>query len=457
MGKVAAKILVVDDDPDILNTARVVLKQRFESVETETNPQRLNALLHQKTFDVILLDMNYSSGKMNGNEGLFWLKEILLRSPEQRVIMITAYGDIKLAVEAMKHGATDFVVKPWDNDKLEATVQAAYQYAVTKREVRQLKNRQSQYSRIVNLPESDVLGNSPAIKEVLNAVDKVSQTEANVLLLGENGTGKELIAKLIHQRSTRKEEPFIKVDAGSLSTNLFESELFGHKKGAFTDAREDRIGRIEVANGGTLFLDEVGNLPLPLQVKLLSVLQNREIIPLGSNIAIPMDIRLICATNLDIHNAVNTGQFREDLLYRINTIEITLPPLRKRPEDIALLADHFLNIYSAKYRKENKTISDEAIKYLQNYTWPGNVRELQHAIERAVIMSEHKVLGKSDFLFSAKEQSIKKEDFNLDDLERAAIIQAIKKFHGNMSKVAKELGVGRTTLYRKLSKYGLEK
>lgn len=457
MGKLSAKILIVDDDTDILTAARVVLRQKYESVETENNPQKLTALIQQKIFDVILLDMNFSIGKTSGNEGLFWLKQILSSNPEQRVIMITAYGDIKLAVEAMKHGAADFIVKPWDNDKLEATVQAAYHYTVARKEVQQLKNKQTHFTEIINKPESEVLGNSPEMKEVLTAVDKVAPTDANVLLLGENGTGKELIAKLIHKQSLRKDEPFIKVDAGALSSSLFESELFGHKRGAFTDAREDRIGRIELANGGTLFLDEVGNLPLPLQIKLLSVLQNREITPIGGNKPVAINIRLICATNLDIHKAVNDGQFREDLLYRINTIEITLPPLRTRTDDIALLANHFLTLYTTKYRKENKTLSEEAIKYLQNHAWPGNVRELQHAIERAVIMSTQKVLGKRDFLFSSKEKSDKKDALNLDDMERKTILQAIQKYQGHMSKVAKELGVGRTTLYRKMAKYGIEK
>ena len=458
MSKIPAKVLVIDDDPDVLTAARVVLRQKFEVIETEGNPQKLNFLLEQNRYDVILLDMNYSTGRTTGSEGLFWLKQILSVAPQQQVVMITAYGDIKLAVEAMKHGAADFIVKPWENEKLEATVHAAYQHASARKELSQLKNKQTQYSRIMHAPESELIGHSPLIKQVLTTVNKVAETDANILLLGENGTGKELIAKLIHHQSMRKDQPFIKVDVGSLSTNLFESELFGHKKGAFTDAREDRIGRIELAHGGTLFLDEVGNLPLPLQVKLLAVLQNREIIPLGSNKPVGIDVRLVCATNLDIHEAVNSGQFREDLLYRINTVEITLPALRNRAEDIPLLAKYFLNVYTFKYRKENKKIGDEAMKYLQRYPWPGNVRELQHAIERAVIMSENAELNKHDFLFAPRKESTeKKETLTLDDLERKAIIQAIQKYDGNMSKVAKELGLGRTTLYRKLTKYGLEK
>lgn len=452
----AAKILIVDDDPDILTTARVVLKQQFATVETERNPQQLNYLLNHKQYDVILLDMNYSSGKTAGREGMSWLKTIRAINPGQQVIMITAYGDIKLAVEAMKEGAADFIVKPWENEKLEATVLAAYRHGEARKELDELKVKQSGYSRLMNTPESEIVGQSPAIRSVLKMVEKVAETEANVLLLGENGTGKELVAKLIHQKSLRREHPFIKVDVGSLPSSLFESELFGHKKGAFTDARENRIGRLELANGGTLFLDEVGNLPLHLQVKVLSVLQNREIIPLGSNTPVRIDIRLICATNLAIQQAIEAGHFREDLLYRLNTVEITLPPLRMRTEDIPLLASHFLKINAAKYRKENKSISKDAIRFLQKYSWPGNVRELQHAVERAVIMSDHAELGPNDFLFaSATDNRMKSEALNLDDMEKRAIAQAIRKYHGNMSRVAKELGVGRTTLYRKMAKYGL--
>lgn len=458
MQKFTAKILVIDDDPDVLTAARVVLRQKFETVVTESNPQKLNFLLQQNQYDVILLDMNYSSGVTSGKEGLLWLNQILSTHPEQHVIMITAYGDIQLAVEAMKQGAVDFIVKPWENEKLEATVQASFQHAMARKELHQLKDKQSQYSRIMHAPESELIGNSPLIKDVLTSVHKVAQTVANVLLLGENGTGKELVAKYIHAQSTRSDKPFIKVDVGSLTPTLFESELFGHKKGAFTDAREDRIGRIELAHGGTLFLDEVGNLSLPLQAKLLSVLQNREIIPLGGHKPMPIDIRLVCATNLDIHAAVQNGQFREDLLYRINTVEVTLPPLRMRTEDIPLLAKHFLQIYSTKYRKENKSITEEALHHLQKHRWPGNIRELQHTVERAVIMSEHTALNKQDFLFSSKKEiSNKNEALNLDDMERNAILTAIQKYGGNMSKVAKELGVGRTTLYRKMTKYGLDK
>ena len=454
MPKTPAKILIVDDDADVLTAARVVLRQLYESVETESNPQRLHALLQQNRYDVILLDMNYAAGRLSGHEGLFWLNQIMARNPRQQVIMITAYGDIQLAVDAMKQGAADFIVKPWENEKLEGAVLAAYRRAVDQQKNQPAtKNTTSQ-----PIPAAEIIGISPAFKQVLATVDKVAGTDANVLLLGENGTGKELIASLIHQRSRRKDEAFVKVDAGALPANLFESELFGHKKGAFTDAREDRTGRIEAANRGTLLLDEIGNIPIALQVKLLAALQNREVTPLGSNRATGIDIRLISATNLDIQQAVRSGHFREDLLYRINTVVITLPSLRDRTEDIPLLADHFLKIYTSRYHKGEKSISQDAIRYLQKYTWPGNIRELQHAVERAVILSEHTTLQKSDFALSATaDVAPGVEAFNLDEVERKTILAAIQKYNGNLSKVAKELGVGRTTLYRKMEKYGLDK
>jgi two-component system, NtrC family, response regulator HydG len=457
MQKIAANILVVDDDLDVLTAARVVLRQQYEHVLTEANPNRITSLLKQTVFDVILLDMNFSAGRLNGNEGLFWLQQILLHNPDQQVVMITAYGEIKLAVEAMKQGAADFIVKPWDNEKLEATIHAAYQHAIAKKEVKSLKKRQSDFSKLVNDGRVEVVGDSPAFKETLEMANKVARTDASVLLLGENGTGKELIARLIHKSSGRADQPFVKVDVGAIAETLFESELFGYRKGAFTDAKEDRTGRIELANDGTLFLDEIGNLPLSSQVKLLSVLQNRIVMPLGSSIPIPVNIRLITATNIDIHHAVSQGSFRDDLLYRINTVEITLPSLRERKEDIAALARHFTEIYSNKYRKGEKRLSRETISHLENYAWPGNIRELQHAVERAVILSDRPELTKNDFhLVSKRSVTTKQDAFNLDEIEKNAIITAIEKHKGNLSNVAKALGVGRTTLYRKMTKYGLE-
>lgn len=456
MQKISARILIVDDDADVLTAARVVLRQLYEVVQTEENPNRIPGLLKQTAFDVILLDMNFSAGRLTGNEGLFWLQQIIAENPDQQVVMITAYGEIKVAVEAMKHGAADFIVKPWDNEKLEATVFAAYQHALSKKEVKSLKKRQSDFSKLVNDGSFEVVGDSPAFRETLNLVQRIAPTDASILLLGENGTGKELIARLIHKNSKRADKPFVKVDVGSLSESLFESELFGHKKGAFTDAREDRTGRIELANEGTLFLDEIGNLPSNLQVKLLSVLQNREVTPLGSTMAVPIDIRLVTATNIDIHHAVSQGQFREDLLYRINTVEVNLPSLRERKEDIPVLTNYFAKVYTSKYRKGDKKISGETIAYLQKYPWPGNIRELQHAIERAVIMSDKPELTKNDFPLTARRATPKQEALNLDEMEKNAIIAAIEKHKGNLSNVAKELGVGRTTLYRKMTKYGLE-
>lgn len=456
MQKIPAKILVVDDDADVLTAARVVLRQRYETVHTEENPNRILTLLKQSPFDVILLDMNFSAGRLTGNEGLFWLQQILAISPDQQIVMITAYGEIKVAVEAMKHGAADFILKPWENEKLEATVYAAYQHATSKKEVRTLKKRQSDFSKLVNDGSLEVIGDSPAFRETLDMVKRVAPTDASILLLGENGTGKELIARLIHKSSHRADQPFVKVDVGSLPESLFESELFGHKKGAFTDAKDDRTGRMELANDGTLFLDEVGNLPLNLQVKLLSVLQNREVTPLGSTMSIPINVRLITATNIDIHHAVSEGKFRDDLLYRINTVEINLPTLQERKEDIPVLANYFARLYSSKYRKGDKKIPADTIAHLQKYSWPGNVRELQHAIERAVIMSDKTELTKNDFPLTKKVATPRQEPLNLDEMEKNAIIAAISKHNGNLSNVAKELGVGRTTLYRKMSKYGLE-
>jgi two-component system, NtrC family, response regulator HydG len=449
MQKIPAKVLVVDDDADILTAARVVLRQRFETVVTEQNHQKLNALLAQNRFDVILLDMNFLAGRNSGNEGLFWLKKILEDVPNQKIILITAYGDIQLAVEGMKMGAADFIVKPWENEKLMALVTQAYEY--------ELKKGSNTKSKLSIGAEEPVIGPSPAMEKVLQTIRKVATTDANILLLGENGTGKELIANYIHSQSLRRRKPFVKVDVGSLSETLFESELFGHRKGAFTDAREDRVGRFQSAERGTLFLDEIGNLPLPLQIKLLAVLQNRLVTPVGTNEGVPIDVRLISATNLNIHESVSLGQFREDLLYRINTIEIILPPLRERKADIPFLINHFIAVYCSRYNKPLKSISDAAVLDLEKYVWPGNVRELQHAVERAVIMSDDDVLEKSNFLLSSGNSSVLKEAIRMDELERNAILQSISRNEGNMTKVAKELGLGRTTLYRKMEKYGISK
>ncbi|MDN5205300.1 sigma-54 dependent transcriptional regulator [Fulvivirgaceae bacterium BMA10] len=456
MKKVKGKILIIDDDPDVLHTARFVLKTQFTDIITESDPNQINYLLNHERFDVILLDMNYTIGETSGREGLNWLEHILQINPAQNVVMITAYGDIKLAVETMKVGAADFVVKPWENEKLIATVYAAFNHSQSKKEVERLRSKQEHLSKAYATPETEIIGNSSAMKEVFATVKKVARTDANVLILGENGTGKELIAKALHQASQRNHEAFIKVDLGAISETLFESELFGHVKGAFTDAKEDRLGRFEIASGGTLFLDEIGNLSMQLQAKLLTVTQNREVFKVGSNVPVPIDIRLICATNMPLYELVVEKKFREDLLYRFNTVEIRLPPLRERPEDIPLLSEYFLDIYAAKYRKRNLKLSNTAMNYLQKYFWPGNVRELQHAIERAVIMSEEDELKKTDFLLNDKKHVPSQEkNYNLDEVERETIKEAIERHAGNMSRAAKELGLGRTTLYRKIQKYGL--
>ncbi len=456
MKKISGNVLVIDDDPDILQTARVVLRPQFGKVETESNPQKIPFLLNHNKYDVILLDMNFRAGETSGSEGLSWLQTIMEKEPNQNVIMMTAYGQIKLAVEAMKIGACDFVVKPWENEKLLATVYAAINLSKSRKEVAQLKSTQAKLSQVLSQPSTEIVGESDSLREVFTTVEKVAATDASVLILGENGTGKELAAKAIHNQSPRVERVFIKVDLGAIPETLFESELFGHVKGAFTDAKEDRAGRFEVASGGTLFLDEVANLSLPLQAKLLSVLQNREIFRVGSNQAIPIDIRLVCATNASLQELVSEKKFREDLLYRLNTVILKMPPLRERRDDIPLLAKHFVGVYGQKYRKPDIALAKEAYPYLQKYQWPGNVRELQHAIERAVIMSDDSVLRKTDFILGDFSTSAEKpKSVNLDEVEKQAIQEAINKNRGNMSKAAKELGLGRTTLYRKIQKYGL--
>ncbi|MDX1628228.1 MAG: sigma-54 dependent transcriptional regulator [Fulvivirga sp.] len=451
-----ARILVIDDDKDVLHTTRVVLKPLFSHIETEANPEQINYLINHKTYDVVLLDMNYTAGATSGKEGLFWLKRILEEQPSQQVVMMTAYGDLKLAVEAMKVGAADFVVKPWENEKFQATLQAAYNHSQAKKEISHLQDKHSKIREILNEPGETMIGSSEAMKTVFNVIDKVAQTDANVLILGENGTGKELVAKAIHHKSDRSGEVFVKVDLGAIAENLFESELFGHKKGAFTDAREDRTGRFVLADKGTLFLDEVGNISMPMQAKMLTAIQNKAVTPVGSNEVIKTDCRIISATNANLKTLTSDHEFREDLLYRLNTVEIIVPPLRERIEDISLLAGHFLNLFSKRYRKR-LTITDDAMEKLERHSWPGNVRELQHAIERAVIMADDDLLNPDDFLLEQDRTSLESPDtLKLEEIEKHAIEKAINKFKGNMSKAAKELGLGRTTLYRKMEKYGIK-
>ncbi|MBN1271685.1 MAG: sigma-54-dependent Fis family transcriptional regulator [Candidatus Aminicenantes bacterium] len=458
MDKTSEKVLIVDDDVDILNAARLFLKQYVSLVTTENNPNKIPALLKNENYDVLLLDMNFAKGATSGKEGFEWLDRIHEIDPSLVVILITAYGDVEMAVRAIKEGAMDFVLKPWQNEKLLATLTAALSLRRSKKEADNLRLRQKQLIADLDQPFHDFIGNSPAMTKVYDSTRKVAQTEANVLILGENGTGKELVARELHRQSPRSDEVFISVDMGALSESLFESELFGHVKGAFTDAKGDRAGRFEIASGGTLFLDEIGNLSLPLQAKLLSVLETRKVTRLGSNKSIDVDVRLICATNLPITEMVLENKFRQDLLYRINTVEIHMPPLRDRPEDIPLLVDHFLKIYCKKYNKPQKKWSAATLNKLQKYRWPGNVRELQHAIERAVIMSDSKVLQPMDFFLSVqetKENNLIFEDFNLEEVEKIVIRKAISKHGGNISHAARELGLSRTSLYRRMEKYGL--
>jgi two-component system, NtrC family, response regulator HydG len=446
-----ASVLVIDDDLDVLTAVRLLLKPEVKEVVTEKNPENIRSLLAKQAFDVILLDMNFNSSINTGNEGLFWLRKIKELKSTAAVIMITAYGDIDLAIRSLKEGAFDFVVKPWHNEKLVATISDA------------AKNKNSKQAAIKlsadNGNNGEMVGESEIMHDIFFKIKKIAPTDANILILGENGTGKDLIAKAIHQHSLRANKPYIKVDVGALTESLFESELFGHKKGAFTDAREDRQGRFEAADGGTLFLDEIGNISLYQQAKLLSVLQNRQVIRLGSNEPIPINIRLICATNLPLQELANESRFRKDLIYRINTVEITVPPLRKRGDDILLLAKHFSKIYSNKYLKPQLEFDRTALDKLLNYHFPGNVRELQYAIERAVIMAEGDVLKANDIIFSPIEMAAASEEevvhTNLSSMEKNTILKVIEKNNGNISKAAKELGITRTALYRRLNKYDI--
>ncbi len=447
-------ILIVDDDTDVLTAVRLLLKSEAKEVVTEKNPENLRYLLSQKKYDLLLLDMNFNSSINTGNEGLFWLKKVKTIAPEMAVIMITAYGDIDLAVRSLKHGAADFVVKPWHNEKLLDTIKEALKK--TENPYRTEGGGKNSQDSIIG---KSLLGESAMMQDIFLKLKKIAPTDANVLILGENGTGKELIAQAIHQQSLRYNKPFIKVDVGALTDSLFESELFGHRKGAFTDAKEDRKGRFEEANGGTLFLDEIGNISIHQQAKLLSVLQNRQVIRLGSNQPIPIDIRLICATNLPLKDLADENRFRKDLIYRINTVEINLPTLKERIGDIELLANHFAILYGEKYRKPYVELSKKALDKMRLYHFPGNVRELQYAIERAVIMSEGDRVEAEDLIFSPLENALNTEggdnDLRLSHIEKNTIVKVIEKHNGNITKAAKELGLTRTALYRKLSKHDI--
>ncbi|RTQ52259.1 sigma-54-dependent Fis family transcriptional regulator [Hymenobacter gummosus] len=450
----AASVLVLDDDPDILTAVRLLLKTQVREVTVERRPEALPGLLAARAFDVILLDMNYHSAINTGNEGFFWLRRIKELGSAAAVIMITAYADIDLAVRALKEGAADFVVKPWHNDKLLSTIQDA---------LRPLGGAEAGKAAAVPARAGgapNLLGSAPTMQQIFRTIEKVAPTDANVLVLGENGTGKDLVAQAVHRASARAAGPFVKVDVGALTPSLFESELFGHKKGAFTDAREDRAGRFEAAQGGTLFLDEIGNLGLAQQAKLLTVLQNRQVTRLGANQPTAVDIRLICATNVPLSELADERRFRKDLLYRINTVELLVPPLRSRPADIAGLARHFAAQYAAKYHRPAPTLSPAALRRLEQYAWPGNVRELQYTIERAVIMADTAELQPEDLHFSQLEPTPAAaaevaDNLTLSAVERNAILRVIEKHGGNITRAAQELGLTRTALYRRLNKHAL--
>lgn len=446
-----ASILVIDDDPDVLTAVRLLLKTEVKEVVIEKNPENIRSILSKQNFDLILLDMNFNSSINTGNEGLFWLRKIREFKSIAAVVMITAYGDIDLAVRSLKEGAADFIVKPWHNEKLITALKDAF----NNQGINKLKSKNAAGNdSIIN---RELLGESEVMQEIFYKIEKIAPTDANILILGENGTGKDLIAKAIYQQSLRAEKVYVKVDIGSLTETLFESELFGYKKGAFTDAKEDRTGRFEAANRGTLFLDEIGNISLPQQARLLSVLQNRQVMRLGDNQPIPIDIRLICATNMPLSELANENRFRKDLIYRINTVEIILPPLRTRSNDILMLANYFIKLYSDKYLKPGLQLDKSAKDKLLQHHFPGNVRELQYSIERAVIMSDNDMIQARDIIFSPIETSRTLNDepaeLKLSSIEKNTIIKVIEKHSGNISKAAKELGLTRTALYRRLNKY----
>lgn len=449
------KILIVDDNKGALSALRLLLDPEFDEIETLFNPNAILGVFRKKEIDVVLLDMNFTAGVNSGNEGFYWLKQIKEHSPNTEVIMLTAYGDIDLAVKSVKEGATDFVMKPWENEKLLATVHSALRISLSNKQVHELKRREKSLKSEINRESKMLVGSSPAMLKIMETVEKVANTDASVLITGENGTGKELIAQEIHQKSDRRSELLVRVDMGAIPGSLFESELFGHKKGAFTDAKEDRIGKFQLADKGTLFMDEIGNLPLVMQSKLLVVLQNRAVTPVGSNKVIPVDLRIISATNNNLEDEIAEQRFREDLLYRLNTIRIELPPLRERGEDIEELAAFFLMNYQKKYKKQGLKLSQQTIKKLSRYHWPGNVRELQHAIEKAVILADSDVLKPDDFSLRHTDNQPVNKYLTLEEMEKSMIEEALDRYNGNYSHVADKLGITRQTLYNKVKRYGL--
>lgn len=452
----SGKILIVDDHKRVRVSLQMLLQDEFEQVDVLANPKSLMSELQANAYDVILLDMNFSAGVNTGNEGMYWMSEILKHEPDLAVILLTAYGDVELAVKAIKQGATDFVLKPWDNNKLISTLKTALKLRHSKKKIRKLETDKQDLTRELNQHKSEMIGRSSAMMDLRKMIQKVAVTDANVLVLGEHGTGKELIAREIHQQSNRSGKPLVSVDMGAMSESLFESELFGHAKGAFTDAKADRQGRFELASGGTIFLDEIGNLSLAMQAKLLSVLQNRQVIRVGDHEPRTIDIRLVCATNKDLQKMVIEGTFREDLLYRINTIQIDVPALRERGTDIALLAEYFLMKYRTKYSKPILNYANGTLEKLSAYNWPGNVRELQHAVEKAVILSDSDSIAADDFLLKPDHDATGKlPPLSFVEMEKQMISSAMDRHNGNLTHMAKELGVTRPTLYHKLKKYDL--
>jgi DNA-binding NtrC family response regulator len=450
------KILIVDDQKSVLVALQLLLQDEFEEVITLSNPNSLLSTLENHAIDVVVLDMNFSAGVNTGNEGIYWLNKILELDPKLSIILLTAYGDVELAVKAIKMGAVDFVLKPWDNRKLITTIKTAIQLRQSKQKIDRLEGEKQSLTQVLNKSETQMIGRSKVMYNLNRIIQKVAATDVNILILGENGTGKELIAREIHAQSARRDAVLINVDMGAVSESLFESELFGHAKGAFTDAKADKLGRFELASSGTLFLDEIGNLSLTMQAKLLSVLQTRQLIRLGDNQIREIDIRLVCATNRDLIQMVADGEFREDLLYRINTIHIDVPPLRQRGEDIAILAEFYLRKYAQKYDKPKLLFSTKTVDKLMQYNWPGNVRELQHTIEKAVIMTDNKELMADEFLFHQSPKGKREyKALSLADMEKELIALALEHHSGNMSRIANELGVTRPTLYNKLKKYDL--
>lgn len=450
------KLLIIDDNEDVLFALNLLLEPSVEQIKVTTQPERIEHFMRNYPPDVILLDMNFKRDAISGQEGFYWLEKVKRIDPDVVVLFITAYPDTEKAVRAIKAGATDFIPKPWEKEKLLATLSAALELRASRVEVRNLKKQVAVLSSTDDTG-FEMIGESDSMQRVYETIEKLRNTDANILILGENGTGKDLVARALFHHSPRSANVFVGIDLGSIPEQLFESELFGYEKGAFTDARKEKSGRMEVASGGTLFLDEIGNLSLPMQAKLLTALERRQITRLGATQPIPIDVRLICATNVDIHALVADGSFRQDLLYRINTIELPIPPLRERGNDVILLAEHFLARYAHKYKKDLKGITRDAKSKLLSYAWPGNVRELQHALERAVILSENAWLRPDDFLLrpAPGQRKLESEELNLEVLEKEAIERALRRADGHVTRAAELLGITRFTLYRKLDKLGL--